>query len=98
MARWDDLKPDTDFLKRRLSSLRLEIERYMVDASVLESPILKRMEFEFLLMQVQTQEGLIDILERSIVSQDKFSKTANFLAFSALILAAVEILVAIFKP
>lgn len=101
MEKWDDLKPDIRFLKNKLSTFRLLIARDRsggadFDYSIDETDILKRMEFEFLLLQLQTQERLMETMERSIKSQDNFSKTANFIGVAAITLAAVQILFALF--
>jgi hypothetical protein len=94
MEKWDDLKPDMRFLKNRLETFRLRIARGQdTDPS---DPRLKRLEYELTLLSFQTQVRLIETIEKSIVSQDKFSKNANFLAFSALILVAVDIIFTIF--
>jgi len=86
--------------KNKLEAFRLTISRYGAygadfSTNVDETDILKRMEFEFLLLQFQTQEMLIETMERSIKSQDDFSKTANFIGFAAIIVAAAQIFIAL---
>ncbi len=105
LEKWDDLKPDIQFLKNKLSTYRLLIERqgqqratrfdgYLVDTDDIQ----KRMEFEFILLQFQSQERLIETLEKSIKAQDKFSKSANLVAIAAIIIAAVQVFIALYKP
>ena len=96
MEKWDDLKPDIKYLKNRLQTFRLNIARGQRDRIDPFDPRLKRLEYELALLSYQTQEKLIETIEKSIVSQDKFSRNANFLAFSALILVAVDIIFTIF--
>ena len=92
MEKWDDLKPDMKFLKFRLEAFRLSIVR---DRDPDQSDLQKRMELELELLQLHTQEKLIDTMEKSIKSQDNFSKTANFIGFAAIILAAAQIFIAL---
>ena len=92
MEKWDDLKPDMRFLKHRLEEYRLAIAR---DRTPLREELEKRMELELELLQFQTQEKLIETMERSINSQDAFSKNANFIGVAAIIVAAVQVFLAL---
>lgn len=92
MEKWDDLKPDMRFLKNRLEAFRLSIAR---DRDPELYDLHKRMELELELLQLDTQERLIETMDRSIKSQDTFSKTANFIGLAAIILAAAQIFFAL---
>ncbi len=87
MSEKEQLKPDRNWLKSRIHSMRTATIEYQVAES--------RVSAELTLFYVETQEKLIDTLERSIESQDRFSKNANFLAWGAFVFAGVQIIVAL---
>ena len=82
------LSPDKGWLGLKLRSLRNPTVVYPQDET-------DRLRAELSLLEVNAQERYIKALEDSIESQDKLSKTQNFLAWAALFLAFVEIMVSL---
>jgi len=88
-----ELEPDLEFIDNYLQVLR-EQKGVVYGKDLL----LKRMDYELSLLNNVTQLKLMDTMERSIKSQDNFSKTANTLAIVAIIITFVLGFIAIIKP
>ena len=100
----EEFIPDFETLKRLIPRFR-NMHDWHTGQSIVSSGhgstadrISDRVNFELTLLRYQTQERLIDTLERSIESQDKLAKAGNFLAMVAIVFAAIEIIVEIIIP
>ena len=83
MSEKEQLKPDREWLKNRILSMRTSTIEYQVAES--------RVNAELTLLDVETQENLQETLERSIKSQDRLANTQIALAVVGAAIALLQL-------